>query len=59
MEPDVPLRPQVIHLASGNRHKAEEFQRLANESGLTLLINSRAIVIRSATCQRQYHPDYH
>src|SRR5687767_3038665 len=31
-------RPQVIHLASGNRHKAEEFQRLANESELDLLI---------------------
>jgi XTP/dITP diphosphohydrolase len=31
-------RPQVIHLASGNRHKVEEFQRLANESGLALVI---------------------
>ncbi|HEY8994769.1 MAG TPA: RdgB/HAM1 family non-canonical purine NTP pyrophosphatase [Lacunisphaera sp.] len=31
-------RPQLIHLASGNRHKAEEFQRLADESGLALLI---------------------
>jgi XTP/dITP diphosphohydrolase len=29
---------QVIHLASGNRHKAEEFQRLADESGLPLRI---------------------
>jgi XTP/dITP diphosphohydrolase len=28
----------VIHLASGNRHKAEEFQRLANESKLDLKI---------------------
>lgn len=28
----------VIHLASGNRHKAEEFQRLANESGLALRV---------------------
>ncbi len=31
-------RLQVIHLASGNRHKAEEFQRLADESGLPLTI---------------------
>ncbi len=31
-------RLQVIHLASGNRHKAEEFQRLADESGLPLRI---------------------
>lgn len=30
--------PQTIHLASGNRHKAEEFQRLADESGLPLRI---------------------
>ncbi len=29
---------QTIHLASGNRHKAEEFQRLANESGLAIRI---------------------
>jgi XTP/dITP diphosphohydrolase len=28
------MSPSVIHLASGNAHKAEEFQRLANESGL-------------------------
>lgn len=31
-------RRQVIHLASGNRHKAEEFQRLADESRLPLMI---------------------
>jgi XTP/dITP diphosphohydrolase len=31
-------RPQVIHLASGNRHKAGEFQRLTDESGLALLV---------------------
>ena len=29
---------QTIHLASGNRHKAEEFQRLADESGLAIRI---------------------
>lgn len=29
---------QTIHLASGNRHKAEEFQRLANESGVAIRI---------------------
>ncbi len=29
---------QTIHLASGNRHKAEEFQRLADESGLPIRI---------------------
>lgn len=28
----------TIHLASGNRHKAEEFQRLADESGLAIRI---------------------
>jgi XTP/dITP diphosphohydrolase len=28
------MSPLVIHLASGNPHKAGEFQRLANESGL-------------------------
>ncbi|RXK56721.1 RdgB/HAM1 family non-canonical purine NTP pyrophosphatase [Oleiharenicola lentus] len=33
-----PPRLQVIHLASGNRHKAEEFQRLADESRLPLRI---------------------
>src|SRR5690349_11492750 len=31
-------RPRLIHLASGNRHKAEEFQRLADGSGLALQI---------------------
>lgn len=31
-------RPQVIHLASGNAHKAAEFQRLANASGLAVRI---------------------
>lgn len=31
-------RPAVIHLATGNRHKAEEFQRLADASGLALRI---------------------
>ena len=31
-------RPQVIHLASGNAHKALEFQRLAEESGLSVKI---------------------
>lgn len=29
---------RVIHLATGNAHKAEEFQRLADESGLDLRI---------------------
>ncbi|MDQ5979417.1 MAG: dITP/XTP pyrophosphatase [Verrucomicrobiota bacterium] len=29
---------KTIHLASGNRHKAEEFQRLADQSGLALRI---------------------
>ena len=29
---------RTIHLASGNPHKAEEFQRLADESGLVLKI---------------------
>lgn len=32
------LRLQTIHLASGNRHKAQEFQRLADESRLPLRI---------------------
>jgi XTP/dITP diphosphohydrolase len=31
-------RPSLIHLASGNRHKAEEFQRLADGSGLALRV---------------------
>ena len=31
-------RLQSIHLASGNRHKAEEFQRLADSSGLRVRI---------------------
>ncbi len=31
-------RLQWIHLATGNAHKAEEFQRLADESGLALRI---------------------
>ena len=31
-------RPQVIHLASGNAHKAQEFQRLADASGLAVKI---------------------
>src|SRR5688572_12925700 len=31
-------RIQVIHLASGNAHKAQEFQRLADVSGLHLKI---------------------
>ncbi|MFZ5495002.1 MAG: RdgB/HAM1 family non-canonical purine NTP pyrophosphatase [Verrucomicrobiota bacterium] len=31
-------RLQEIHLASGNRHKAAEFQRLADESGLALTV---------------------
>lgn len=31
-------RPQVIHLASGNAHKAQEFQRLADASGLAVRI---------------------
>lgn len=30
--------PAIIHLATGNRHKAEEFQRLADESGLGMRI---------------------
>lgn len=32
------MRPSVINLASGNRHKAEEFQRLADGSGLALQV---------------------
>lgn len=32
------MTPRIIHLASGNRHKAQEFQRLANESGLAVRI---------------------
>jgi XTP/dITP diphosphohydrolase len=31
-------RPGIIHLASGNPHKAAEFQRLADESGLAVRI---------------------
>ena len=31
-------RPQVIHLASGNTHKAQELQRLADEAGLPMRI---------------------
>jgi len=31
-------RPQTIHLASGNAHKAQEFQRLADASGLAVKI---------------------
>jgi XTP/dITP diphosphohydrolase len=31
-------RPQVIHLATGNLHKAQELQRLADESGLKVQI---------------------
>src|SRR5688572_14201789 len=31
-------RPDTIHLASGNAHKAQEFQRLADVSGLHLRI---------------------
>ncbi len=31
-------RPQTIHLASGNAHKAQEFQRLAAASGLPVRI---------------------
>jgi len=30
--------PAIIHLASGNAHKAQEFQRLADASGLSLRI---------------------
>jgi XTP/dITP diphosphohydrolase len=30
------MRPGVIHLASGNAHKVQEFQRLADASGLGL-----------------------
>ena len=30
------MRPAVIHVATGNPHKAAEFQRLADESGLPL-----------------------
>lgn len=32
------MTARTIHLASGNRHKAEEFQRLADESGLPVRI---------------------
>lgn len=32
----------ILHLASGNRHKAGEFQRLAGESGLTLTVEPAA-----------------
>jgi XTP/dITP diphosphohydrolase len=31
-------RPQVIHLATGNLHKVQELQRLADESGLKVQI---------------------
>jgi len=31
-------RPAIIHLATGNPHKAQEFQRLADASGLPLRI---------------------
>ncbi len=31
-------RPAIIHLASGNSRKAQEFQRLADESGLAVKI---------------------
>jgi XTP/dITP diphosphohydrolase len=31
---------QTLHLASGNAHKAEEFQRLAREAGLPVAIKS-------------------
>jgi XTP/dITP diphosphohydrolase len=37
-------RPAVIHLASGNRHKAQEFQRLADESGLPVRIVPAAVM---------------
>ena len=30
--------PAIIHLASGNRHKVAEFQRLADESGLPVRV---------------------
>ncbi len=30
------MRPRVIHLATGNAHKAREFQRLADESHLSV-----------------------
>jgi len=36
-------RPQVIHLASGNPHKAEEFQRLADESPASRLLHLRIV----------------
>ena len=32
------MSPKVIHLATGNAHKAREFQRLADESGLRVQI---------------------
>jgi XTP/dITP diphosphohydrolase len=32
------VAPRVLHLASGNRHKAEEFQHLANASGLAFTV---------------------
>lgn len=38
MEPERAGPPRVLHLASGNRHKAEEFQRLADGSGLAVRI---------------------
>lgn len=34
--------PHIIHLATGNAHKAQEFQRLADESGLPVRIMSAA-----------------
>lgn len=34
--------PAELHLASGNRHKAEEFQRLADASGLALRVTPAA-----------------
>lgn len=38
------MRPTTIHLASGNAHKAQEFQRLADGSGLAVRIVPAAVM---------------
>jgi len=36
------MNPMVIHLATGNAHKVQEFQRLADESGLAVAMIATA-----------------
>jgi len=36
------MNPLVIHLATGNAHKVQEFQRLADESGLPVMMVAAA-----------------